>query len=302
MQFMYSGELCDDKLSLPKDKIASSESGLTAKPENFVPHELYRLMVLSEQRHVPSCIESYAGLLGKMTFTFEEACAYLEIIPDSLFGEKSTQPFRHALEKALVSRFPSFDGLISVQPNKDQMQWNKLVLPQEVVSLSLKAMELLLKSKKVKVKSENTVFRVMEMWLKAQKIEDDLYRIADQLLKLLRVEAISTDFISWHARGEDCFLVEALGGSDLMYCLAPSYLLYGSSRRESGSKEVKRRPGSRWGRLYDSEHAEFVWEIKLSEVKELYDKDRGMPLPFRRRHRWLPGQPNIVQRNHRRGR
>lgn len=234
----------------------------------FFPHELYKMMLLSNERDVPSCTMACARGLANLDLSFEDAVSYLEILPESLLHLENTLPFVSKLQQVLESRFPTFDGLLvfSEAASEDE-EWLDPYLPHDFLRLTPNALELLLRSGRVTVKSENTVFRILECWLKGQIVQGNLKdSMLDRLLPHVKFVAMGGDFLGYYVVAPFSCL---MNNPSHFVRLHRALSIHASTNKSTLLSRVERRPGSRWGNPKDGER--LVFEVKLD------DANRGLP-------------------------
>lgn len=116
---------------------------------------------------------------------------------DSLLDLDNALPFVSALQKVLESRFPSFDGLLMFPETANEEELLDPCLPADFLRST--TIELLLKSRQVMVKSENTVFRILDCWLRGQNFGRDRKDIVlDRLLPHVKFDAMGRDFLGYY--------------------------------------------------------------------------------------------------------
>lgn len=277
VKFLYCGKLEVASGGKVESSVTTSE-GATNSHE-----EVYRMLLLSDQMNVPSCIAGCAIALGAFDYTFEEVIHYLEIIPDMLFHAGGTQPFCRALQRVLESRFPSFDGLIIFKPSEDMQgedsdRWGTTILCDAFQRLPEKGLELLLKSDQIKAKSENIVYRVVELWLDSKGMEEaEKKEVFDRLLEWMSFVAMSPDILSWYVMRRGSLVLES---PSRLLRLCSVFAMHSSSEGPSTfGQYLERRPGTRWGNPADFELTEAVWDIKLEDVRGMHDS-LDCPMPF----------------------
>lgn len=135
---------------------------------------------------------------------------------------------------------------------------------------------MLLNSDHVAVKSENTVYHVLRVWLDCRE-EDERNEVLPQLFDCLGFNAMSSDFVSWHIMPIGSLIRDP--HARLLF-FSSLFAMHGCSCRDHILQELDRRPGTRWGHDADFQCAEAVWDLKLEDVRKM-DKDfLGCPVQF----------------------
>eukprot|EP01114_Cavostelium_apophysatum_P023052 TRINITY_DN8566_c0_g1_i1.p1 TRINITY_DN8566_c0_g1~~TRINITY_DN8566_c0_g1_i1.p1 ORF type:complete len:429 (+),score=96.75 TRINITY_DN8566_c0_g1_i1:77-1363(+) len=114
--------------------------------------ELFKILVLADQYEISDVTNSISQLLCTSSLTLETCCKYLKFVGQFEFSHSFGQLFSLCCA-FLEKTFESFDD-----------RWNS----DEFLKLNHQAVELLLKSDKCKVFSENTVFQALDNWFRVK--------------------------------------------------------------------------------------------------------------------------------------
>jgi hypothetical protein len=158
--------------------------------------ELMRVMVLGDRFKFKWCVEECAQAL--LPFNgYEEAAAYFNTVPGVLLGEARLQATTQAAGDALVAGLGRVEELWRPGMVDSIFMRETWPLDAKVTTLPLPAVETLLRSEQLQLKSENYAFSLAMWWIMEQEgSQEELQPLFDRLLGSLRFARMSRPFLA----------------------------------------------------------------------------------------------------------
>jgi hypothetical protein len=157
--------------------------------------ELMRLLVMANGYGMAWCVEECAQAL--LPFNgYEEAAAYFNTVPEVLLEDARLRATTQAAGDALAAGLGRVEQLWG--PGLPCQEW-KLTWPLDakVTTLPLPAVETLLRSEQLQLKSENYAFSLALWWTMVQEgSQEELQPLFDRLLSSLRFARMSPEFLA----------------------------------------------------------------------------------------------------------